>query len=88
VSLVKYEAHRDQSLDEVLEYFRATYNQFMNVVEAMPEEEMLARGRYTFTGQGVVYDWLSGYAAHDLWGKTKIRKWMKTHSCSCAPGSV
>jgi hypothetical protein len=74
-----YEAHRDQSLDEVLAYFRATYNQFMAMVEAMPEAEMLTYGRYDFTGKGNVYDWLNAYAAHDLWGKTQIRKWLKAH---------
>jgi hypothetical protein len=72
-----YEAHRDQSLDEVLEYFRTTHDQFMEMVEAMPEEEMLARGRYAFTGNAAVYDWLNAFAAHDLWGKTKIRTWVK-----------
>jgi hypothetical protein len=72
-----YEAHRSQSLDEVLEYFRSTHVRFMEMVKAMPEEEMLARGRYAFIGKGAVYDWLKAYANHDLWGKTKIRNWLK-----------
>jgi hypothetical protein len=72
-----YEAHRDQPLEEVLDYFRSTHRRFMDMVEAMPEDEMLAPGRYAFTGKGTVYGWLSGFAAHDLWGKTKILKWMK-----------
>ena len=75
-----YETHRDQPLEEVLEYFRAIHNQFMAMVEAMPEEEMLTRGCYAFLGKDTVYDWLDRYAAHDLWGKTEIRKWMKTHN--------
>jgi len=73
-----YEAHRDQPLDDVLAYFRDTHRRFMDMVENMPEEEMLIRGRYAFTGKGAVYDWLSGYAAHDLWAKTHLRKWQKT----------
>lgn len=75
-----YEAHRNQSLEEVLEYFRVTYKRFMDMVEAMPEDEMLTRGRYAFIGKGAVYDWLKGYANHDLWGKRKIREWMKARS--------
>lgn len=75
-----YEAHRDQPLQEVLAYFRAIHNQFMAMIEAMPEEEMLTRGCYVFIGKDTVYDWLSQYAAHDLWGKTQIRKWMKAHN--------
>jgi hypothetical protein len=73
-----YERHRDRPLDDVLAYFRATHGQFMAMVESMPEEEMLAPGRYAFTGKGAVYGWLAGYAAHDRWAKTGIRKWRKT----------
>ena len=72
-----YERHCNQSLDEVLDYFHKTHEQFMQLVEAMPEEEMLERRRYTFIGKGAVYDWLGAYAAHDTWGKKKIREWMK-----------
>jgi len=72
-----YMAHRDQTLDEVLTYFRDTHNQFMEMVAAMPEDEMLERGRYTFIGKGAVYDWLNAYAAHDAWGKREIRAWIK-----------
>jgi hypothetical protein len=61
-----YEAHRDQSLDEVFVYFYTTYNHFMELVEAMPEEQMMARGRYAFLGKGAVYHWLGAYAAHDV----------------------
>ncbi len=74
-----YERHCNQVLDEVLAYFHETHNQFMQMVEAMPEDEMLARGRYAFIGKGAVYDWLSAYAGHDRWGKTEIRKWMKNN---------
>jgi hypothetical protein len=74
-----YEAHRNQSLDEVLEYFRTTHTHFVDMVEARPEEEMMEHGRYSFIGKGAVYNWLGGYAAHDIWGKTQIRKWMKSH---------
>jgi hypothetical protein len=72
-----YERHCHQTLDEVLATFHDTHQQFMEMVEAMPEEEMLAGGRYAFIGKGAVYDWLSAYAGHDRWAKTAIRKWLK-----------
>jgi hypothetical protein len=75
-----YEAHRDQPLNEVLAYFRATFNQFISMVEAMPEEEMFERGRFAFVGNRPLYDWIGLYAAHDLWGKRKIRVWLKTRA--------
>ncbi len=74
-----YEAHRHQSLEEVLEYLRTTRTRFMDLVQAMPEDEMLTCERYDFTGKSAVYDWLVGFANHDLWGKTKIRQWAKAH---------
>lgn len=75
-----YARHKDQSLEEVLRYFRATHRQFMSMVEAMPEEEMLERGRYRFIGKGAVANWLGAYAAHDRWAKTHLRKWLKARS--------
>jgi len=72
-----YARHRDQSLEEVLDYFHTIHEKFMAMVEAMPEDEMLARGRYRFIGKGAVYNWLGSYANHDRWAKTKIRAWRK-----------
>lgn len=74
-----YEAHRNKSLTEVIKYFHETFDNFMNMVEAMPEEEIMKHGCYAFIGKGAVYNWLSAYAAHDIWGKTKIRNWIKTY---------
>ena len=73
-----YAAHRDQPLEQVLAYSRAEHARFMQMVEEMPEDEMLERGRYAFTGKGAVYGWLAAYANHDLWAKTKIRKWLRS----------
>jgi len=74
-----YLRHKDQSLEEVLTYFHETHRQFMAMVEAMPEEEMLKPGRYAFIGKGAVYSWLHSYANHDIWAKTHIVQWIKTH---------
>jgi hypothetical protein len=72
-----YARYKDQSLDEVQVYFHNTHQEYKQMVEAMPEDEMLERGRYPFIGKGAVYDWLSAYAGHDRWAKTHIRKWLK-----------
>jgi hypothetical protein len=70
-----YERHCHQTLEEVLDYFHSVHEQFMQMVTSMPEDEMLALGRYAFIGKGAVYDWLNSYANHDRWAKNKIRKW-------------
>lgn len=69
-----YQKHKDKSLDEVLAFFRDTHQHFMAMAEAMPEDEMLTPARYTFLGGGAIWDWLSAYAAHDLWGKKHVIK--------------
>ena len=73
-----YEAHRDQTLQEVFEYFHAVHAHFMAMVEGMPDEELLTDGIYAFLGKGSICGWLGQYAAHDRWGNTHILKWLKT----------
>ena len=73
-----YLAHRDQSLDSVLQAFRETHRRFMQVVEAIPEDEMFTPSFYSFTESASILDWLHGFANHDLWGKKKIRQWLKS----------
>ncbi len=72
--------HREQPLDEVLVYFHGVHRRFMQMVESMPEDEMLAPGRYAFTGKGAIYNWLKSYANHDAWGRRHIRAWLKERS--------
>jgi len=72
-----YERHRHQSLEEVFDYFHQAHQHFMEMVAAMPEDEMMARRRYKFIGTGAIYNWLGSYANHDRWAKTKIRSWKK-----------
>ncbi len=72
-----YQRHKDQPLEDVLAYFHETHRQFMVMVEAMPEDEMLQPGKYAFIGKGAVYSWLNAYANHDKWAKTHIIQWKK-----------
>ncbi len=72
-----YEAHREEPLSEVLAAFDAAHRQFMAMVAAMPEEEMLARGRYKLTAGEALYEWLVAYAQHDAWGTRRIGDWVK-----------
>lgn len=71
-----YEAHRDEPLDEVFAAFRDAHRRFMAMAAAMPEEEMLARGRYPLTAGDALYDWLVAYAQHDAWATRRIGEWL------------
>lgn len=84
-----YAAHRDEPLDEVLATFRETHLRFMALVGAMPEEEMLARGRYALTAGDALYEWLVQYAQHDAWGTKRIGDWARAReraAPAAAPG--
>ena len=72
-----HDAHRHQRLDEILDYFETAHARFMEMVAAMPEEEMLARARYPLTGRQALYDWLVQYAEHDAWGTRRIQEWLE-----------
>jgi hypothetical protein len=75
-----YEAHCQQSLEDVLAYFRSAHDQFMGMVAEMPFDEMLTPERYAFLGEDSVYGWLVQYADHDRWASDHIQEWMKTRA--------
>jgi hypothetical protein len=82
-----FERHRDERLDQVVEYFRGAHGRFMELVAAMPEEEMLKRGRYPLTGKQAIYDWLLQYAAHDAWARRRIGEWLERGEGGAQAGS-
>ncbi len=79
-----YEAHRDEPLAAVLATFREAHLRFLAMVAAMPEEEMLARGRYALTAGDALYDWLVQYAQHDAWGTKRIGDWARAREQAAA----
>ncbi len=79
-----YEAHRAEPLEEVLATFREVHGRFMAMVAAMPEEEMLARGRYALTAGKALYDWLVQYAQHDAWGTKRIGDWARARPAAAS----
>ena len=72
-----YQKHKDESLKQVLDFFRSTHDQFMWEVESLSEDEIFKPDVFSFTGGGPLYGWLVAYAEHDRWGKTEIRQYIK-----------
>ncbi len=67
-----FRAHCDQPLEEVLHYLRETYERFMAVVEATPEDDLFRPGLVPFIGKGTLARWYIEYAQHDGWGRNQI----------------
>jgi hypothetical protein len=70
--------HRQRSLEDVLSEFRASYRQVLATVQAVPEEDLFAEGRYAWTGKLTLADYIAGNTCnHYHWAKTQIRRWRK-----------
>ena len=52
--------YKDRPLEEVLEDFHTSYQQIMEIIKMIPEEEMLKRGVYAWTGKLPLIAWISG----------------------------
>ena len=73
-----YECHRDQSLAEVKALFASAHAALISRLEAMPEAEIYEPGRYPWVGKDApLAKWVAGYAAHDRWAKTELRRWLR-----------
>jgi hypothetical protein len=73
-----YEQNRERSLQSVMQEFNRSYNQVLETVNAIPEEDIFPVGRYTWTGKGNLAGYiLANTANHYRWAKTGIRKWLR-----------
>lgn len=72
-----YEEHKDQPLSAVKLEFQASYQQVLQMVETIPEEDIFPVGRYAWTGNSNLAIFiLANTANHYRWAKTQIRRWM------------
>lgn len=76
-----YADNKDRSLSSIIADFKISYNQVLETVHAMPEEDLFTAGRYEWTGNSILVAYiLANTANHYRWAKTHIRKWMRTRS--------
>jgi hypothetical protein len=52
--------YKDRPLDEVLADFHKSYQQILDVIEKIPESEMLTPGVYPWTGKLPLIAWIAG----------------------------
>jgi len=73
-----YEKHCRRTLDDILADFHTSYEEILATVQAIPEQDLFARGRYAWTGKWDLASYVAGCTCnHYCWAKTQIRKWMK-----------
>jgi hypothetical protein len=65
--------HRDRPLEHVTRDFYASYQQIMQVIEGIPEEEMLTLHIYPWTGRLPLIAWIAGNTCeHYHWASQMI----------------
>jgi hypothetical protein len=70
-----YEANQWRNLDEIIAEFHASYQQIVTVIEKIPERDMFVQGRFNWTGELTLADYIVGNTCnHYAWAKSQIRK--------------
>jgi hypothetical protein len=58
-----FEQNLSRSLEDVLADFTETYRQILSTVESIPEEDIFARGKFAWTGERTLLDYIWGNTA-------------------------
>lgn len=73
-----YEQNRRRALEDILAEFHASYQQVIHLIEGIPEGDMFAHGRFSWTGKLSLADYITGNTCnHYAWAKFQVRKWAK-----------
>jgi uncharacterized protein (TIGR03083 family) len=73
-----FKRYSRRSLATVLAEFQASYEAILAAIQAVPEDDMIAEGRYVWTGKLRVADYIAGNTCnHYRWATSQIRRWFK-----------
>jgi hypothetical protein len=71
---IGYEQHKDESLEEVLEQYHKSYQECLELVEGMSEQEIFEPTVYAWTGKSPLLSWIAANtSSHYNWAKRNIR---------------
>ena len=72
------EKHRQRTLEEILDWFEASYMEILAIVQDIPEAEMFTPGKYAWTGKNSMAAYFIGStSSHYLWARKEVRKIIK-----------
>ena len=73
-----FDEHKHQPLNDVKEDFQFSYQQVLQTVREIPEEDIFPVGRFAWTEKSNLAAYiLANTANHYRWAKTGIRKWLR-----------
>ena len=77
-----YEEHKDESLEEVLELYRKSHQEIVELVEGMSEGEIFDIGYYEWTGGSALLGFIAANtSSHYNWARRNIRSTVITKEC-------
>ncbi|MBN1888745.1 MAG: ClbS/DfsB family four-helix bundle protein [Thermoflexales bacterium] len=73
-----YEKHRDLPLEDVMKQFQASYQQILQTVQELSQEELFTPGHYSWTGKNAMAAYFIGStSSHYVWAKKEVKKCLK-----------
>jgi uncharacterized protein (TIGR03083 family) len=73
-----FEKYHDAPLERVLDYFRGSYSQVLEAVQAMAEDELFTSGRYSWTKKNTLAAYVIPCTSeHYDWARQEMRKGLK-----------
>ncbi len=75
---VIYEKYRDEPSEGVLDFFRTSYLQVLEAVQAMSQDELFTPGQFTWTKKNVLADYIIPCTSeHYDWARKEMLKGLK-----------
>lgn len=76
-----YEQHCDRPLEEVLNSFRASYDQMTTWIEGLSEEELFTPARFAWARNNALASYvISCTSSHYRWARTELRKGLRART--------
>jgi hypothetical protein len=85
-----YRKHHRRTLQAVLRDYRVYHKRVVQLIETIPDRDLVTLGRFTWTGPSwTLSDYLrASTVAHYLWARTRIRRWWRTLAKGRRPTGV
>lgn len=82
-----YRKHHRRSLQAVLRDYRTYHERVVELIEALPDADLVTLNRYSWTGPSwTLSDYLrASTAAHYLWARKHVRRWWRSQTKHTRP---
>jgi len=85
-----YKKHQRRSLRAVLHDYRTNHDRVVALIKTLSDSDLVTLGRYSWTGPSwTLSDFFrANTAAHYLWARKRIRRWLRKQTSGKQHGTV